>query len=425
MSAKDQFEQGVGGSKKAVEESNPQTIQTEQEKRFFAKGKIEAYCGPRELGAPDDLEAVIINFINEAEDSLKIAIQEVDSEAIAQAIIDARWRGIKVQMYMEQDYLLASRTTLKQTMEDTEKALAEGEEDAQQNRQWMEHAHNELAINRKIFAALLRNQIDVKADYNPKIFHQKFIIRDYNTRKKGLKPAVMTGSTNFTFTGTHKNLNHTVIFHNRYIAARFDDEFNQIRQGKFGQAADGKTSEARIYNLEGVPVKILFAPDHTPELEIVKQMLKARRHVDFAIFTFSGSSAIDDAMVMLNRAGIEIQGVLERRQGNQKWSARKWLQQAGIDFYYPNSRKFPGKLGKLHHKLMIIDQSTVIGGSMNYTAPANDYNDENIFVIGSPHILEKGKGGPVNATECMKICEFFRKEIDRIIELSDLQEKKG
>ena len=33
----------------------------------------------------------------------------------------------------------------------------------------------------------------------------------------------------------------------------------------------------RAYNLGGVPVKVLFAPDHTPELEIMKQMLKADR----------------------------------------------------------------------------------------------------------------------------------------------------
>ena len=29
-----------------------------------------------------------------------------------------------------------------------------------------------------MFAALLRCNVDVKADYNPKIFHQKFVVRD-------------------------------------------------------------------------------------------------------------------------------------------------------------------------------------------------------------------------------------------------------
>ena len=35
----------------------------------------------------------------------------------------------------------------------------------------------------------------------------------------------------------------------------------------------------RVYDLAGVPVKVLFAPDHTPELEIIKQMLKLRHEV--------------------------------------------------------------------------------------------------------------------------------------------------
>ena len=62
----------------------------------FADGKIEAYFGPPELGAPDDLEQVIVDFIAGAEQSLDIAVQELDSIPIAEAILDARWRGVAV-----------------------------------------------------------------------------------------------------------------------------------------------------------------------------------------------------------------------------------------------------------------------------------------------------------------------------------------
>jgi len=45
-------------------------------------------------------------------------------------------------------------------------------------------------------------------------------------------------------------------------------------------------------------VKELFAPDHTPELEFVKQTLKGAEvganEIVFAIFTFAGSSGIDE-----------------------------------------------------------------------------------------------------------------------------------
>src|SRR5215203_7442191 len=71
----------------------------------FADGKIQAYVGPPELGAADDLEQVIVDFIGGAKTRLDIAVQEIDSRPIAQAILDARWRGVKVTIFLEQDYL--------------------------------------------------------------------------------------------------------------------------------------------------------------------------------------------------------------------------------------------------------------------------------------------------------------------------------
>jgi len=46
----------------------------------FADGEIEAYLGPPGLGAADDLEAVIVDFIAGARKKLDVAVQELDSE---------------------------------------------------------------------------------------------------------------------------------------------------------------------------------------------------------------------------------------------------------------------------------------------------------------------------------------------------------
>ena len=62
----------------------------------------------------------------------------------------------------------------------------------------------------------------------------------------------------------------------------------------------------KLFDLAGVPTKVLFAPVHTPELEIMKQMLKGANEVVFAIFTFAGSSGIDDTMLALARGGMTI-----------------------------------------------------------------------------------------------------------------------
>jgi phosphatidylserine/phosphatidylglycerophosphate/cardiolipin synthase-like enzyme len=141
-------------------------------------------------------------------------------------------------------------------------------------------------------------------------------------------------------------------------------------------------------------------------------MLKATQRVDFAIFTFSGSSGIDDAMIALAEAKRTVTGAMDPGQGAQKWAATHDLDRAHIELYFP---KRSSAFGKLHHKLMVIDETVVVAGSFNYTAPANNFNDENIFVIGSPYPdLPKREGGPVDPEACAELARFFRAEIQRI-----------
>ncbi|MBB5084703.1 phospholipase D-like domain-containing protein [Nonomuraea endophytica] len=370
----------------------------------FAGGKIEAFVGPTELGAADNLEQVIIDFIGGAKRFLDIAVQELDSEPIAQAILDARFRGVDVRMVLEQDYLISAK------LPNIAPKAGEDEAAARLRVQWgQESGAKSLEPNRKILAALLRCNVDVKADYNPAIFHQKFIIRDFRERPLP-SSAILSGSANFTGTDCHRNLNHIVIFNDARVCREYTTEFAQMRAGQFGRGAHGKVPMA--FNLNGVPVKILFAPDHAPELEIMKQMLKAAKRVDFAIFTFSGSSGIDDAMIALAAAKRTVTGVMDPGQGAQSWAATHDLDRAHIELYFP---KRSAAFGKLHHKLMVIDEAVVIAGSFNYTAPANNFNDENIFVLGSPYPdLPKREGGPVDPAACAELARFFRTEIERI-----------
>jgi len=374
----------------------------------FAQGKIEAYAGPSELGAPDNLEKVVSQFIAGAKKNLDIAVQELDNEVIAQAILDAVYRGVNIRMFTEQDYLKSGKPPKPKHKEGVT------EREALLEAQWQERRRKQSKTNRDILAALLRCGVDVKADLNPKIFHQKFIVRDFRNGRNRGQAALLTGSTNFTWTGTHRNLNHVVVFHDKRIVKAYANEFTELVEGTFGEFRTRRNKSVPTVNVNGVPVRVKFAPDDAPELEIVKQMLKCSQHLNFAIFTFSKSSGIDDALLMLRRANVNIRGMLDAMQGKQSWAATEWLHNKGIKVYLPDRSQLPD-LGKLHHKLMVIDDDIVVAGSMNYTRPANKYNDENIFVIGSPFDLPKNKGGPVDHAECKAIAGFFRKEIDRII----------
>lgn len=387
----------------------------------FAEGKIEAYLGPTELGSPDDLESVLVDFIRGARTSLDVAVQEVDNPRIAQALVDARWRGVDVVVFMEQDYLrsnLVGRPPALPRPRD-----GETPEDALYRVQWVEDT-TELAENRRILSAMLRSDIEVHGDLNPKIFHQKFILRDFRDGRvtKPGAPALLSGSANFTHTDTHLNLNHVFVFHSPHVCRQYDVEFSQLRRGQFGRGAHGDVP--RTYDLGGVPAKVLFAPDHTPELELMKQMLKAQATSDgpgevlFAIFTFAGSSGIDDTMIALARGGTTVRGALDPGQARQKWAVPATMTpDTGVELFLPVARGDFEGLRKLHHKLMVINERVVVAGSFNYTQPANEYNDENLFVLGSVH--PKTEGVTVSVEACQALARHMKAEIERIIAGSD------
>jgi len=375
----------------------------------FAGGKIEAYVGPEELGAADDLEQVIVDFVAGARSTLDIAVQELDSEPIAQAVLDARWRGVSVNLFLEQDYLRSPLRLSKGLPAPPKARSGESAEDALRRVQWGDD-ETSLAANRKILSALLRSDVEVKGDFNPQIFHQKFALRDYRDRRPAARgrPALLSGSANFTTTDTHRNLNHVFVFNNNAVCREYDTEFAELRQGRFGRQIHGDVPQ--VFGLGGIPAKVLFAPEHTPELEIMKQMLKGSREVVFAIFTFAGSSGIDDTMLALARSGMKIRGVVDRDQASHGWAAPKTMKHANLSLFQP--KKMSG-VRKLHHKLMVIDERIVVAGSFNYTAPANDYNDENIFVLGS--LDPRTHGVTVAADESGALAAYMKREIERII----------
>lgn len=339
---------------------------------------VELHMGPREVGGPDDLKQTIVDFINKAKKRLYVAVQELDSTDIAKALIEARKRKVLVKLVVEGDYLKE-----KKSLPNPFNLIGSNE------------------VNRSIYNAILRTSIDVKSDYNTNIFHQKFITRDGE--------ALLTGSTNFTDTGTSTNLNHLVIINDKKVAKIYDKEFREIQQGHFGKLNEGHDPAPDDVVISGVPIRVLFAPDHNPEMEIMKNMLKAKKRIDFAIFTFSQSSGIDDAMIALCKANITIRGVLDSKQANQKWAATHPIHNAGVELYKIKTKK-KDKLRKLHHKLMVIDEQVVIAGSFNYTQPATRLNDENIIILGDLETTD-----PAAVPKQKKIASYALKEIDRII----------
>jgi phosphatidylserine/phosphatidylglycerophosphate/cardiolipin synthase-like enzyme len=354
-------------------------------------GGLGFFVGPPVLGGSDDLDRVIRDFIAGASDQLLVAVQELNSRAIAEALLAAKARGVRVRLILEGDYLSESPPV---------------------GDPWAMAGDNER--NRVIHSALLRAGVDVITDLNQHIFHDKFIVRDPGRPTA----AVLTGSANFTLTDTGtnppevvgleagNNLNHVIVLEGQRAADQYLAEFERMRSGTFGELRERHEPKPVEFRLGEVRVKPLFSPRHGPEMELMKQMLKATERVDFAMFTFAQSSGIDDTMRRLV-PGVRIRGVLDRGQAAQAWAATGGLQQAGVELF--ENRPGTG-VRKVHHKLMVVDERLVIGGSFNYTAPATTLNDENIVVLGD---LEETD--PEAEAAQRRLAAFALAEIDRII----------
>lgn len=351
-------------------------------------GGIELFMGPTVLGGPDDLDAVVRQFIAGARKQLLIAVQELDSRPIAEAVVAAKAAKVAVQVILEGDYLL---------------------EDPPVPDPWS--ASGDYEENRLIHAALLRAGVDLITDLNPAIFHQKFMVRDPGEASA----AVLTGSANFTLTDTGtnppargNNLNHVVVLHGRRAAGQYLTEFERMRSGTFGELRERHEPRPAEFRLGRIRVKPLFAPRHGPEMEIMKQMLKAASSIDFAIFTFARSSGIDDTMIRLVGRLSRLRGVLDRGQGAQAWAATQPLKDAGVALF---QNKAGTGARKVHHKLMVIDERLLVIGSFNFTAPATTLNDENIIVLGD---LEEEDSQAESAQG--QLAGFALGEIDRIVD---------
>lgn len=357
----------------------------------IGNGAIRFFAGPVQLGGPvpppDDIEAEIVSFIGEARETLDVAVQELEDEGVTLALCRASANGVKVRVILERMYLQERRRR---------SAHADPFSDVGRSH----------SANRRMLGALLASGAEVTIDLNPETFHQKYIVRD--RKGSSSRAGVLTGSANFTPTGLRSNLNHIVTFRGKRVAEPYATEFAELWSGTFGALRTRRDQGPTNATVGRVPVKVLFAPDHAPEMEIMKQIMKARSRIDFAIFTFAQSSGIDDTLSAIATGGIPVRGVLDGMQANQKWAATHRL--LGIPNITLHGSTRAHGLNKLHHKLMVLDSQVIIAGSFNYTAPATRLNDENIVVIGD---LETVRSAESTAAQ-RKLARYALDEIDRI-----------
>jgi phosphatidylserine/phosphatidylglycerophosphate/cardiolipin synthase-like enzyme len=279
-------------------------------------------------GGPD---GPLVASIDSARVSVDAAIYSLSLNDVRDALVRAFRRGVNVRVVMESDN--------------------------------MESADPQ---------ALIEAGIPILGDRREGLMHNKFIVVD--------RAEVWTGSMNYTDDGAYSDNNNLMQIRSGKVAEDYEAEFNEMfEDDKFGNHIGSPTPDPRVI-VDDVPLDIYFSPDDNVQVALVDLLDNARTSIYFLAYSFT-ADPLGEAIRDRAAAGVKISGVMEDSQVSSNIGTEfDQFRAAGLDVH------LDGNKGQMHHKVMVIDSQIVIIGSYNFTASAENTNDENLIVIYNPDI---------------------------------------
>lgn len=292
-------------------------------------GAIQAHFTP--AGANDTpMEEALIKLVDKADASIDCACYEIDYAPLAEALVARHTDGVEVRIVTDTDYV--------------------GEDSIE---------------------TLRTAGVPIVTDDRSAFMHDKFCVFDGKR--------LWMGSANFTDNSFHKSFNDALDLVSPELAENYLTEFNEMFDGKqFGRRSPADTPHPRVL-LNGIAIENYFAPEDRVQNEIIAEIAEAQRRIDFMMFSFT-SEPISEALLMRILDGVVVRGIMEKSQAANQYSRDEFLALRGAEIYIDeNDLTF-------HHKVMIIDETTVVTGSYNYSTSAENENDENVLIIESPEL---------------------------------------
>ena len=94
------------------------------------------------------------------------------------------------------------------------------------------------------------------------------------------------------------------------------------------------------------------------------------------------SAPIAKALVDAHKRGVKVTVVLDKSQETEKYSSATFVANAGIPVFIDDKHKIA------RNKIILIDETTIITGSFNFTKAAEESNAENLLIIeGKPKLM--------------------------------------
>lgn len=290
------------------------------------EGSCEVYFSKESITQTLPLDKRLISRLNSATVSIDAALYDLDSTPIANALINAHKRNVNVRVVLENT-----------NADEDEVDLLE------------------------------QAGIVVKDDGdNRGLMHHKFFIIDGRY--------VWTGSYNTTFNGAYRNNNNVLWIESMKLATNFTQEFREMYVlNQYGKFSDTNIQFPLITLKDGTEIRTFFSPENDTITPLLEEIRSAQKSIHFMAFSFT-HDRLGDAIREKHKKGIVVKGIFDE-SGLNRYSEYQVMDRDGLSVTVDRTR------GAMHHKVIIIDEKTVITGSYNFSKSAEIRNTENLLII--------------------------------------------
>jgi competence ComEA-like helix-hairpin-helix protein len=372
------------------------------------------------LRSGDNLEQVLIDAVNGAQNTIDVAVQEFRLPELAKTLVRQQQKGIRVRVLIENDY----RQPVSQITPEQWQKMERRERDRYKDMYaFLDRDRNGIIspqeARERDALIILEGAgvpiIDDRADgtRGSGLMHHKFMIIDDRT--------LIVTSANFTLSDIHGdytrpetrgNANNLLKIESPALARLFKEEFDimwgdraeGVFNSRFGVAKPARPP--RTVNVGGGSVTVKFSPnsrtvpwEDTSSGLIARTLQRARQSANLALFVFSDQK-VANTLQGRHQQGVEVKALIDPEFAYRPFS--EGLDMLGVAiasncrFEADNQLWSPpiATVGipkipvgdKLHHKFGAVDRQIVITGSHNWSAAANTQNDETLLVIDNPTV---------------------------------------
>ena len=299
-----------------------------------AHSAIQYYFTSPNAGHHCELSSALINDIDHAEQSIDIALYNINMQDVAAALIRTAKRGVPVRIVLDDN-----------------------------------------KRNNSVPSILADSSVSMVYDPDKSTMHNKFMIIDDSV--------VWSGSMNFTESGCEDDYNNMVRVENERLATNYTAEFIEMFEDHSFSANSPSNTPYQHIQIGDVMIENYFSPDDGVRKHMIDVIDEAQYSIVIMAYSFT-SDDLADAIIDRYKDGVSVHGVMDADQikSNSGGEYEDFLK-AGIDIQQDT---IPGQM---HHKVIIIDEQIVIMGSYNFSGNAEKRNDENVLIIHSSEAAQQ------------------------------------